>query len=201
MGDQAAGANLKDPGRRSALGWLSSLALGGALVTAYGTFAGFIGRFLFPARPADYGWLFVRELRGLGEVETLLYRLPNGSPVNITRQDPETFIALSSTCPHLGCQVHWEPQNNRFFCPCHNGVFTPEGKGIGGPPGDAGQSLPQYPMKIEGGLLYIQVPLQVAALGDGRLEAPGPVRGADQDPCLCGDPGTDMDTTATGRIS
>lgn len=159
------------------------------MAAAYGTFAAFIGRFLFPARPADKGWLFVRELRGLGEAESLLYRLPNGSPVNIARRGPQQFIALSSTCPHLGCQVHWEPQNERFFCPCHNGVFTPEGKGVGGPPGDAGQSLPQFPLKAEGGLLYIQVPLEVAALGPGHVEAPGPIRGAGHDPCLCGAPG------------
>ena len=124
MEDQspAAGVNPEIPDRRSALKWVPTLALGGALAAAYGTFAAFIGRFLFPARPADKGWLFVRELRGLGEAESLLYRLPNGSPVNIARRGPQQFIALSSTCPHLGCQVHWEPQNERFFCPCHNGV-------------------------------------------------------------------------------
>jgi Rieske Fe-S protein len=56
--------------------------------------------------------------------------------------------------------VHWQAQNNRFFCPCHNGIFTPEGKGIGGPPGDAGQSLPRYPLRIENGLLMIEVPVE-----------------------------------------
>lgn len=195
----APGSTPEDPGRRSVLQWLPGLALGGALVAAYGTFAGFIGRFLFPARPADRGWLFVRELQGLGDSESLQYRLPNGNPVSITRRGPDDFLALSSTCPHLGCQVHWEPQNERFFCPCHNGVFSPEGKGIAGPPGDAGQVLPEYPLKIEKNLLYIQVPLEVAAMGPGQIEAPGPVRGAGHDPCLCALPPRPSDGAATER--
>ncbi|MCB1032678.1 MAG: ubiquinol-cytochrome c reductase iron-sulfur subunit [Acidobacteria bacterium] len=193
----------ENPQRRDALRWLPTVALGGALTAAYGTFAGYVGRFLFPARPTDRGWLFVREVQGLDTGETLLYRLPNGNPVNITRRgetgSAEDFIALSSTCPHLGCQVHWEPQNDRFFCPCHNGIFTPEGKAIGGPPGEAGQSLPQYPLKVEGGLLFIQVPLEVADLGPGRLETPGPVRGAGHDPCLCGQGAPILDTLGRGR--
>jgi len=167
--------------------------MGSGLLAAYGTFAAFLGRFLYPARGLDRGWLFVREVNRLSPGDALLYRLPNGSPVNITRQgtssEAEAFIALSSTCPHLGCQVHWEPQNDRFFCPCHNGIFTPAGKAIGGPPADAGQSLPQYPLKISSGLLYIQVPLEVAALGPGKVEDPTSLAaapsGPGHDPCLC----------------
>ena len=181
-----------DAGRRRFLQWLPSLAMGGGLLAAYGTFAAYLGRFLYPARGLDRGWLFVREVKRLNTGEALAYRLPNGSPVNITRQGTtstaEDFIALSSTCPHLGCRVHWEPQNDRFFCPCHNGIFTPEGKAIGGPPGDAGQYLPQYPLKVAGGLLYIQVPLDVAALGPGTVEDPAVAAktpsGPGHDPCL-----------------
>ena len=31
---------------------------------------------------------------------------------------------------------------------------------IAGPPADAGQSLPRYPLKIEDGLLYLEAPLE-----------------------------------------
>lgn len=190
------------PSRRHLLGWT---ALGGSLVAAYGTFAAFLGRFLYPARAAEQGWLFVRETDRIAENETLLYRLPNGASVNVTRKDraAETgsFIALSSTCPHLGCQVHWEPHNDRYFCPCHNGIFDPSGKATGGPPGEAGQSLPEYPLKVAQGLLYIQVPLEVAALGEGRVEAPAPVRGPGHDPCLCGEGKAPDLGSAPGRLS
>ena len=69
----------------------------------------------------------------------------------------DAFIALSSTCPHLGCQVHWEPQNDRYLCPCHNGTFAPAGTPTGGPPFEANQSLPHYPLRVEGGLLFVEV--------------------------------------------
>ena len=99
--------------------------------------------------------------------------------MNVTRRQDddgsETVAALSSTCPHLGCQVHWEGHNNRFFCPCHNGVFDPNGIATGGPPADAGQSLLQFPLKEESGLLYIELPVDRVAGRSDRLEpAPDP---------------------------
>lgn len=94
----------------------------------------------------------------------MTYEAPNGEKVAIARRgsqgDVSDFIALSSTCPHLGCQVHWESNNNRFFCPCHNGVFNPEGAAIAGPPAEAKQNLPRYSLKIEKGLLYIHTPVE-----------------------------------------
>ncbi len=173
--------------RRNFLKWFSSFAMFGGLVAAYGTLGAFLGRFLYPARPAPLGWLFVSDLAGMEPGSSLTYRLPSGSPVSITRRGhqgaADDFIALSSTCPHLGCQVHWEAQNKRFFCPCHNGVFNPEGKAISGPPADAGQSLPQYSLKVERGLLFIEVPLDQAAAGPGTLEKPSAPSGLRQVPC------------------
>jgi Rieske Fe-S protein len=85
--------------------------------------------------------------------------------VTITRfqegSDADAFLALSTTCPHLGCRVHWEPHNSRFFCPCHNGVFDAQGKATQGPPADANQSLPQFPVKVENGLVFIEAPTEV----------------------------------------
>lgn len=136
----------------------------GGLLAAYGTLASFALRFLFPSRPQERRWLFVAESSKLKAGESLLYVAPNGARINVARQGAGNgvgdFIALSSTCPHLGCQVHWEFQRQRFFCPCHNGIFDRTGKGIGGPPGDAKQSLPKYPLKLENGLLMIEVPME-----------------------------------------
>lgn len=160
-----------------------------ALTAAYGALAAMMGRFLFPARPPRKGWMFVAVEDRLRAGDSLLFETPRGATVNVARQgaaaSANSFVALSSTCPHLGCQVFWEPQNDRFFCPCHNGVFSPDGTGIGGPPGDAGQSLPRYPLKIEAGLLYIEVDREEIALGPGRVLEPltGPF-GPGHDPCL-----------------
>ena len=153
----------KGPDRRSFLGGASSLAMGGGLVAGYGTFLAYAGRFLYPAKGEAKGWMFVTETAAMKVGDSLTYRTPAGAPVVVTRKGEDEFLALSSTCPHLGCQVHWEPHNDRFFCPCHNGVFTAEGKGIGGPPGDAKQSLPTYDLKVEKGMLFIHVPVTTLA--------------------------------------
>ena len=164
--------------RRGFLAGLSSLAMVGSLVAAYGSLAAFFGRFFYPPRPSSRSWLFVAEVKKLAVGESLPYELPNGSPVHITRR-AETgtagdFLALSSTCPHLGCQVHWEAHNERFFCPCHNGVFTPEGVAVAGPPADAGQSLLQYPLKVEGRLLFVEAPGDQLAVAGKATTAVGP---------------------------
>lgn len=169
------------PTRRRALGLLTIAGTALGLTTAYGTLAAMMGRFLYPARAAAKGWMYVAQESRLQLGDSLLYQTPSGATVNVARQGPgrsaENFAALSSVCPHLGCQVHWEPQNDRFFCPCHNGVFAPDGTGIGGPPGEAGQSLPRYPLKVEGGLLFIEVAQSEIAMGPGRVLRPGPLAG------------------------
>jgi Rieske Fe-S protein len=150
--------------RRTFLSRVSSLAMVGGLAAGYGTLAVMAGRFLYPSRPQPKAWVYVTDADRLKPGDTLPFQTPAGQMVTITRrQDTGTagdFLALSSTCPHLGCRVHWEPQNKRFFCPCHNGAFDTEGKATAGPPAEAGQSLPHYPLRIDNGLLFIEVPLE-----------------------------------------
>ena len=178
--------------RRTFLKWGTGIGMFAALAAAYGTLAAYMARFLYPAKPTTRGWQMVCDLTGIEPGGSIIYRLPNGSPVSITRQgageSTGDFLALSSTCPHLGCQVHWESQNDRFFCPCHNGVFDPEGVGIAGTPGDAGQNLPRYPLKVEDDLLFIEVPLEQLALGPGTIEDAGGPPGPGHDPCLYNQP-------------
>lgn len=150
--------------RRTFISRVSSGAMTLGLVAGYGTLAVMGTQFLYPSREQKQAWLYVAKIDQLDVGEVLKYVSPIGHAITITRrQDTGTlddFLALSSTCPHLGCQVHWESQNQRFFCPCHNGAFDPEGKATAGPPADAEQSLPRYPLKIEQGLLFIQVPVE-----------------------------------------
>ena len=147
--------------RRGFFQRFGSWFMGLGLVAGYGTFAAFIVRFLFPSRGIPKAWLFVDNLDRVAVGDAVPYVTPVGQNVLITRVakagDVDDFIALSSICPHLGCQVHWEPQNDRFFCPCHNGAFDAEGNATKGPPRDAGQTLARYPLKVEKGMLFIEV--------------------------------------------
>ncbi len=174
--------------RRRMVNTLSSLAMGAGLLAGYGFFAGLLGRFLFPSG-AQKGWMFVVPVAELDQGQSLIFETPAGATVVIARQartgSASDFIALSSICPHLGCQVKWEAHNNRFFCPCHNGVFDPSGVALEGPPAQAGQSLPRYPLKVDKGLLFIEVPTQELALGTGRVVPPtNSPCGPGHDPCL-----------------
>ncbi len=182
----------EEPDRRGFLARASTVAMAGGLVAGYGGLAAIGGRYLYPARARKLAWIYVAEVASIPRGGSLPFRAPTGERIAIARQGEGAtaadFIALSSTCPHLGCQVHWEPQNNRFFCPCHNGVFEPGGKATAGPPAEAGQSLGRYPLKIEGGLLYIEVPLESlsggAEVAGGILPADELPRGPGHDPCL-----------------
>lgn len=145
---------------------LASALMAGGLVGGYGTFFAMAGRYFYRPGTND-AWLFVAAADSVPAGASLPFESPAGLKVTVTRQEKvdvekpavaEQFRALSSVCPHLGCQVHWEPHNDRYFCPCHNGVFDPTGKAIEGPPAAAGQNLFEYPLKVEEGALYIAMP-------------------------------------------
>jgi cytochrome b6-f complex iron-sulfur subunit len=177
--------------RRRFLHYAGSTAMFGGLAASYGTCGLYSARFLFPPGERPKSWQYVSEVGRFKKGEALIYRTPAGEPIAIARcgeaGGADDFIALSSTCPHLGCQVHWEAQNNRFFCPCHNGVFTSEGVAISGPPAEDGRNLFRYPLKAEKGLLFIEVPLpedEKQATSEGHLEEPNGPPGPGHDPCL-----------------
>ena len=43
------------------------------------------------------------------------------------------------------------PTRTSSICPCHNGVFDPQGRVLGGPPP---RPLDRYEYKVENGVLY-----------------------------------------------
>lgn len=154
--------------RRDFLSTVSTVAMAGGLVAGYGTFAYLAGRYVFPT-DVETPWLFVAQANSIQPGDSLAFESPRGVRVAIARRggkglpqsaQTDDFIALSSVCPHLGCRVHWESHNNRFFCPCHNGVFDPEGKPLSGPPKAAEQALSRYPLKVDAGLLFIAMSVE-----------------------------------------
>ena len=152
------------PTRRSFFSSVSSVFMAFGLTSGYGMFCSLIGWFLYPSPKPTTRWQYVVQLGRMRVGESMTYVAPSGLQVIITRMreqgDADDFVALSSICPHLGCQVLWEPQNERFFCPCHNGVFDADGTATAGPPAEANQSLLQFPLKVENELLFIDAPVE-----------------------------------------
>jgi len=153
-----------DVDRRSFLGASSTALMVGGVGGSYGTLAFMAGRYLYPSTDPRK-WLFVCRVDELAPGDARPFASPTGVKVTITRTaannveevNADQFLALSSICPHLGCKVHWEAHNDRYFCPCHNGVFDATGKATEGPPAAAKQVLPAYPLRVENDNLFIQM--------------------------------------------
>ena len=100
-------------------------------------------------------------------------RLPAGSPVELTfrrnRVDGWKLISEKSTawvvksadnqitafgpqCTHLGCAYHWDDAKDQFLCPCHNSIFSVDGKVVAGP---APRPLDRYETKLNGNKLLL----------------------------------------------
>jgi len=158
------GQQRTDTGRRVFL----RTAMAGGLLAGYGTWVGMAGRFLYSSPAPTRRWQFVATVQEFPVGHAMTYIAPDGQRVLVTRQagqeTAEAFLALSSVCPHLGCQVHWEPHHERFFCPCHNGVFDRNGVAQAGPPAAARQVLTRFPLKVDRGRLFILAP--VGAVGE-----------------------------------
>lgn len=74
--------------------------------------------------------------------EVSLTSLPEGekvrvmmgsTPIEVTRTGDEVS-AHSLWCTHLGCEVKWNGDEKKYFCPCHEGVYNAKGLPIAGPP-------------------------------------------------------------------
>ncbi len=77
----------------------------------------------------------------------------------VFKQENGDILALSPICKHLGCTVDWnsDPSNpNRFFCPCHYGLYEKNGENVPGTPPP--QPLDVYEMKVKDGKLYLGQP-------------------------------------------
>lgn len=78
----------------------------------------------------------------------------------VTTEEHNVFVlpaknnqVLSAICPHEGCEVMWEPNQNRFTCPCHESYFAADGSRISGP---SPRGLDPLPMRVQDGKVQVQ---------------------------------------------
>src|SRR5262245_49763135 len=77
-------------------------------------------------------------------------RIISEKSVYVTKGADGQLRVLSSICPHLGCSVAWNESRTQFVCPCHRGVFAPDGALVSGPPPRSLDIL--EPIVADGGL-------------------------------------------------
>ena len=73
------------------------------------------------------------SLSGMGRRDGRLVE-KDGRKLAVYRDEDGAFHALSPTCTHMGCIVHWNATEQSWDCPCHGGRFSPRGEVLGGPP-------------------------------------------------------------------
>jgi Rieske Fe-S protein len=105
---------------------------------------------------ADMASLVTGQVTGLTFVEESVdgYQhelLPHS--VWVIKQSETTAAVYSPVCPHLGCQVLWNRDAQKFDCPCHASVFARDGKVLSGP---APRALDTLPNKVVKGELLVE---------------------------------------------
>ncbi len=70
----------------------------------------------------------------------------NGKPVELRRTE-QGVAARSLLCSHTGCTVAWDEGRQRYFCPCHQGVYDANGAVVFGAPT---APLPDVPVAVVG---------------------------------------------------
>ena len=69
----------------------------------------------------------------------------------VVRTDDEV-VAFMPSCTHLGCGYHWNQDKAGFVCPCHDSLFSIDGRVEEGP---APRPLDRYQVRVEGKLLWL----------------------------------------------
>lgn len=137
------------------------------------------GFFSLPAlRKREFEWAEVGPVEQfkVGEISFALVKplkrpvWPEEAPkmgAFVSRRADGSFEIFHNHCTHVGCPVNWNPEAQRFFSPCHGGVFDRDGRVLAGPPP---RPLDRHEWKVENGVLYAG-PIHMV---NDRLERVGP---------------------------
>lgn len=146
--------------RRSVLGWLVTginLAVVAALAVPAVKFV------VSPlGKKSKEKWIDIlaeAELRE-GETREVAYTIPIKDGYQTVERKYTVYLhrtaegvkCFDPACTHLGCRIKFQDDQRRYFCPCHGGVFSEEGKVVSGPPPTG---LVEHPVKVENGRILV----------------------------------------------
>ncbi|MCC7430256.1 ubiquinol-cytochrome c reductase iron-sulfur subunit [bacterium] len=134
--------------------FLSTTLMGVGLVASYGVTTFYAANFIAPEdKKKIYRSLYVAPEKSVPVGKSIDFEDLKGRKIAITNTG-DGFKALSTSCTHLGCQVHWENEKNAFYCPCHEGYFDSDGNVTKGPPP---APLAKYDVEIIDGNIFVKV--------------------------------------------
>jgi len=141
-------------------GFLRKVFALGGLFTSYGLLGGIVLRYLWPSRSDATQKIFITYTTDIPAGGTHTFSTPSGESYLLSNRVVDgklEYFAFSNRCPHLGCKVLWDAEQNRFHCPCHGGIFNANGVATAGPPGKAKQSLKKGELVIVDTAIYALV--------------------------------------------
>lgn len=143
--------------------WIVTAFLGSVIGAVIGLPA--IGYLIAPAAQAkkSEAWIPLGPLKNYPEGVPTLFsfvrskvngweKTASSYGVYVIRGPGDQVKAFSNICTHLSCRVTWKDADKEFHCPCHNGIFSMDGKVVSGPPP---RPMDTYPVKVENGNLSI----------------------------------------------
>ncbi len=154
--------------RRSLIRWLMG-GLGGLAALAVGVpVLGVLVEPMLRGMPLEWKPVGPVEKFAVGTTQEVTFTDPTGEPwagpaakrgAWLRRDSASHFTAFSINCTHLGCPVRWMKEARLFMCPCHGGVYYPNGDVAAGPPPKA---LSRYPVRVRSGQVQVAtVPLPI----------------------------------------
>lgn len=148
------------PSRRRVLGWLVTLINVGVLASLAVPALQFVAAPL--KRRAKDRWVDVLAESDLaiGQTKEVAYTIPvvdgyqtvDRKYTVYLHRDEQGVKCFDPACTHLGCKIKFQDDQRRYFCPCHGGVFTEDGKVVSGPPPTG---LVEHPVKTENGRIFV----------------------------------------------
>jgi cytochrome b6-f complex iron-sulfur subunit len=133
-------------------GFLGLLIMLGSLLASYGTAAAYVIGFVYPRRRERVPQrVYVTDVTTLRREGQKIFRDLGGREA-VLIEAADGYRAISTTCTHLGCRALWQPEHNRFHCPCHDASFDADGNVVSGPPP---RPLSRYEVVAEGDSIFV----------------------------------------------
>lgn len=134
--------------------FITTTLMGSSLLAGLVLWSAYAIQFLFPStRKSPTRKVFVAMKDKIRAGDSYKFKDLKGNEITIVNTGKE-YIALSTRCTHLGCQVLWRNEDNVFYCPCHDGYFDAQGKVLKGPPP---KPLNSYKVEVVDQAIYIHV--------------------------------------------